>query len=386
MRISVFNDHLDWMWSYGNWGNPGMRYILQRYQQAHIQRVYLRTHDGSLAQYPSEATTPYRGIIDVQGKDILDRDREWYSWRGQGFDAGVFDPLRSAAEQAPQFGVDLWFYVTPLLDCDTGNGWKGEFAKAHPEWYRAFRDGTVSDTNMSWAYPEVMEHKLAVIRELLQYNVKGILLDLVRQHCFKPGSELLDEGGVCRAMYEEPIVTAFREKTGRDPLQIPNDDEEWMAFRAEYNTEYVRRVRELIRSTKPEVQLGVMVRGIGHGGPQHRGDPYRECLLDVTRWAKEGLIDLLVGDQWMSRQRTPEQLAEQVKLSVSQVAGTPVEVALEMAIFDADLGLISRGLPAVRDAGAVELALYQDTVFEDSTVQTGNDAWRELAGITEEYR
>ncbi len=93
-----------------------------------------------------------------------------------------------------------------------------------------------------------------------------------------------------------------------------------------------------------------MVRGIGHGGPQHRGDPYRECLLDVTRWAKEGLIDLLVGDQWMSRQRTPEQLAEQVKLSVSQVAGTQVEVALEMAIFDADLGLISRGLPAVRDA------------------------------------
>jgi hypothetical protein len=381
MRVSVFNDHLDWIWSYGNWGNPGMRHILQRYQQAHIQRVYLRTHDGSLAQYPSVATTPYRGTIDVQGKDVLNREREWYTWRGQGFDVTAFDPLQSAAEQAPQFGIELWFYATPLLDCDTGNGWKGEFAKAHPEWYRVFRDGTVSDTNMSWAYPEVMEYKLATIRELLKYDVKGILLDLVRQHCFRPGSQLLDEQGVCRALYEPPLVDAFRKQTGRDPFAIPNDDPEWLRFRADCNTDYVRRVRQLIRDTKPGVQLGVMVRGIGHGGTQHLGDPYRECLLDVSGWAKEGLIDLLVGDQWMSRQRTPEQLAEQVRLSVSQVAGTKVSVALEMAIFDANLDLVAKGLPAVRAAGAVELALYQDTVLEDMTVQGERNAWKDLAAL-----
>lgn len=386
MRISVFNDHLDWIWSYGNWGHPGIRYILQRYQQAHIQRVYLRTHDGSLAQYPSLATTPYRGIIDVQGKDVLNRERDWYTWRGKGFDVTTFDPLQSAAEQAPQFGIELWFYATPLLDCDTGNGWKGEFAKAHPEWYRVFRDGTVSDTNMSWAYPEVMEYKLATIRELLRYDVKGILLDLVRQHCFRSGSQLLDEQGVCRALYEPPIVNAFRTKTGRDPFAIPNDDPEWMRFRADGNTDYVRRVRQLIRDTKPGVQLGVMVRGIGHGGTQHRGDPYRECLLDVSGWAKEGLIDLLVGDQWMSRQRTPEQLAEQVRLSVSQVAGTPVPVALEMAIFDANLDLVAKGLAAVRAAGAVELALYQDTVLEDMTVQGDRNAWKDLANLIAPYQ
>ena len=386
MRISVFNDHLDWMWTYGNWGNPGMRHILQRYQQAQIQRVYLRTHDGSLAQYPSQSTTPYRGIIDVQGKDPLGRDRDWYTWRGQGFDSTAFDPLRSAAEQAPQFGIELWFYVTPLLDCDTGNGWKGDFAKAHPEWYRVFRDGTVSDTVMSWAFPEVMEYKLATIRELLAYDVKGILLDLVRQHCFKPGTELLDEQGVCRALYEAPLVEAFRRETGRDARAIPNDDEAWLRFRADCNTQYIRRVRELIRATKPEVQLGVMVRGIGHGGTQHRGDPYRECLLDVSGWAREGLIDLLMGDQWMSRQRTPEQLAEQVRLSVSQVAGTRVPVALEMAIFDGKLELVAQGLPAVRDAGASELALYQDTVLEDLTVQGEGNAWRNLAAIVAPYQ
>jgi hypothetical protein len=386
LRISVFNDHLDWMWTYGNWGNPGMRYCFQRYQQAKIQRVYLRTHDGSLAQFPSQRTTPYRGIIDVQGKDVLGRDRSWYTWRGQGFDVTTFDPLRSAAELAPQFGVELWFYATPLLDCDTGNGWKGDFARAHPEWYRVFRDGTVSDTNMSWAYPEVMDYKLGTIRELLKYDARGILLDLVRQHCFKKGSQLLDDKGVCRAMYEKPIVEEFKTKTGRDPLKIPNDDEAWMRFRAGFNTEYVRRVRALIRSIKPKVQLGVMVRGIGHGGPQHKGDPYRECLLDVTAWAREGLIDLYMGDQWVSRQRTPRQLAEQVRLSISQVAGTKVPVALEMAIFDGGLDKIARGLPAVHDAGAVELALYQDTVLEDLTFEGEGNAWRQLGKMVAPYQ
>ena len=239
---------------------------------------------------------------------------------------------------------------------------------------------------MSWAFPEVMEYKLATIRELLNYNVKGILLDLVRQHCFGPGTELLDANGVCRAMYETPIVEAFRKQTGRDPHAIPNDDPAWMRFRADFNTAYVRRVRELIRTTKPGVQLGVMVRGIGHGGAQHQGDPYRECLLDVSGWAREGLIDLLMGDQWMSRQRTPEQLAEQVRLSVSQVADSQTPVALEMAIFDGNLDLVARGLPAVRDAGAVELALYQDTVLEDLTVQGDRNAWQELAKIIAPYQ
>lgn len=281
--------------------------------------------------------------------------------------------------------MELWVYVTPLLDCDTGNGWKGEFAKAHPEWYRVYRDRTVSDTNMSWAYPEVMEYKLQTIREILSYDVKGILLDLVRQHCFVPGSQLLDENGVSRAMYEPPIVEAFHAKTGRDAFAIPNDDEAWMRFRADFNTEYIRRVRELIRATKPEVQLGAMVRGIGHGGPQHRGDPYRECLLDVSGWAREGLIDLLLGDQWFSRERTPEQVAEQVRLSVSQVAGTTVPVGLEMA-FDGNMDLLAQALPAVRDAGAAELALYQDTAIEDANVRGERNAWRHLAEIILPYQ
>jgi hypothetical protein len=35
----------------------------------------------------------------------------------------------------------------------------------------------------------------------------------------------------------------------------------------------------------------------------------------------------------------------------------------------------------VRAAGAVELALYQDTVLEDMTVQGERNAWKDLAAL-----
>jgi hypothetical protein len=61
-------------------------------------------------------------------------------------------------------------------------------------------------------------------------------------------------------------------------------------------------------------------------------------------------------------------------------------VALEMAIFDGDLDKIARGSPAVRDADAEELALYQDTVLDDLTVQGENKVWRQLGKIIAPYQ
>jgi len=86
-----------------------------------------------------------------------------------------------------------------------------------------------------------------------------------------------------------------------------------------------------------------------------------------------------------SRERTLEQLAEQVRLSQSQVADTDVPVALERAMFDGSLEKIAQGLPAVRDAGAEELALYQDPALEDLPFQGSRNAWKQWAEISAPY-
>ncbi|MFH1007192.1 MAG: hypothetical protein V1800_06790 [Candidatus Latescibacterota bacterium] len=115
-----------------------------------------------------------------------------------------------------------------------------------------------------------------------------------------------------------------------------------------------------------------------------------EWLLDVGARAQEGLIDLLTGDQWSSRERTPDQLVEQVRISAAQVAGTNVPVGLATPLFDQDqsaiMAKIEKGLPALRNAGLAELALYQDNMLENMTFATDRNAWKELANIIAPYR
>ncbi len=384
MVISAFNDALDWCWSYGNWGSPGVERLMERYQQANIQRVYWRANQGSLCWWPTKVGTPYHGVHLRRPPDVVGRSQDWYTEKDAGFDIRAFDQLTFACKKAPAYGIDLWVYWTPFLDDDTGDGWIGEWEMSHPQWFRVFRNKVVSNTNMSFAFPEVMEHKLALMRELLQYDLKGILLDCVRQHCFllKDGA-VIDEDLVYLGGYEEPILHAFREKTGKDPFALPNADEEWIQFRADYNTEFVRRLRTMIRETKPDVKLGAMVRAKGakSGKFIHQGNALRETLIDLRRWSKEGLLDTLLQDSY-APPPTGEQLVEQLNVSRSQVDAQKIAVGVEMALFgEWDLHTLAAAMKGPAAAGAREFAFYQDTCFEDLGLRDNVNVWRDLGEL-----
>jgi hypothetical protein len=389
MVISAFNDAQDWWMSYGIWGNAGVERLMERYQQADIQRVYWRATQGSLCWWPSKVGTPYHGVHLGHSPDVVGRTQAWYSEKDAGLEISSFDQLASAAKKASGYGVELWLYYPPFLDDDTGNGWMGGWEKDHPEWFRVFRNKVTSNTNMSFAYPEVVEHKLGLVKELLQYDIKGVMLDCVRQHCFLlPDGGVIDENLVYLGGYEEPIVRAFREKTGKDPFAIPNSDDEWIQFRADYNTEFVRRVRKLIRGTKPEVKLGAMVRAKGHksGKRTHQGNALRETLIDLSTWSKEGLIDSLLQDSY-APPPTGEQLVEQLNISRSQVDPHKIAVGVEMALFGKwDVASLAAAMEGPAAAGAKEFAFYQDTCFEDANFRGRTNVWKELSGIVKPYR
>ncbi|MFM7322222.1 MAG: SUMF1/EgtB/PvdO family nonheme iron enzyme [Armatimonadota bacterium] len=57
-----------------------------------------------------------------------------------------------------------------------------EIALEHPEWCNLWRDGT-RDVTLNYAFPEVREHRLRILRELAtHYDIDGIELDWMR-HC-----------------------------------------------------------------------------------------------------------------------------------------------------------------------------------------------------------
>src|SRR5205823_1582714 len=140
-------------------------------------------------------------------------------------------------------------------------------------------DGTPYHSQMSFAFEEVRNYKLAILKELLAYNIDGLFLDWIRTGDVRDNPQTDKNGGADNG-YEQPNIDAFKKKYNKDLHDVPNDDPNWLAVRAEPQTIFMREARKLTKQ-KP---LAVMV-----GHPWHyRGelDPIagnlKGLLLDVS--------------------------------------------------------------------------------------------------------
>ena len=105
-------------------------------------------------------------------------------------------------------------------------------------------------TNLSLAYPQVRQYWLSLLRETLDYGTDGIQLHLNRSEPY--------------IFYEEPVVSAFKEKYGEDPRRLSVEDPRWVAHCAGYVTQFIREVRALL-DEKPGCQLGITISGRKNG-------------------------------------------------------------------------------------------------------------------------
>ena len=95
-----------------------------------------------------------------------------------------------------------------------------------------------------------------------------------------------DEDGVDTNGYEPAMVDAYRARTGRDPFDLPNDDPDWVQFRADQATTLVRELRQALaaRPSRPTFTVSLIHR---------ERDAYLKVLQDWPRWVDEELIDEL---------------------------------------------------------------------------------------------
>ena len=163
-------------------------------------------------------------------------------------------------------GVQFPMNVSPIAWAP--NYWR------NPQWTMKNKEG-VPITNLSLAYPEVRQYWLGLLRETLAYGTDGIQLHLNRSEPY--------------VYYEEPVVSAFREKYGEDPRQLSVEDPRWVEHSAGYLTQFIREVRQLL-DEKPDRNLGVTLSGRENGRPVH----YEENHCDVDTWIGEGLVDYLM--------------------------------------------------------------------------------------------
>jgi uncharacterized lipoprotein YddW (UPF0748 family) len=143
------------------------------------------------------------------------------------------------------------------------------------------------------AVPQVVDHELGILREIAsRYDVPGIQLDRIRLPA--GAAEAGDETRTVRGKrvtlpspvdYNPETVRRFKTRSGRTAAGAPDDnDPEWVRFRQDLVTDFVRAARQELRRIKPGLGLSAAV------FPSPAGAA-RQQFQDWALWAREGTLD-----------------------------------------------------------------------------------------------
>jgi hypothetical protein len=206
-------------------------------------------------------------LFKTQHGDVGTPDGSW----GENW----VDPLAEFTRLAHEDGMKM-FVGMRMVGGGIPNAFypinRARFFWANTQWAKKSREG-IPCSNLSWAYPEVRAHWLAMLREALDYGVDGIVLYLNRSQPF--------------VMYEKPAVASFIDQHGIDPRGLPDDDPRWQKHVSDYATQFLTEIRMLL-DEKPGRELGVVFRGIENFQP---GVIVDGCDPDV--WITGKLVDYL---------------------------------------------------------------------------------------------
>jgi hypothetical protein len=239
--------------------------------------------------------------VTAEEKALLDSFHMDYQRRGHSnrtiveminaLDYSAFDTFAAAVQVGRELGLEIYAWVT-INEDDHGWGAASAFSRLWPEYRWVRRDGRHYHSQLSFAFPKVMEYKLGIIKEVLAYNLDGLFIDWLRTGDVRDNPQT-DKNGAADYGYEQPCVDGFQRKYKLDPHTIPNDDARWVRFRAESRTQFMRGVRKLARTKRKSLPISVLVanpwcyRGLG----DKIAGNLNGLLADVGTWAREGLID-----------------------------------------------------------------------------------------------
>jgi hypothetical protein len=313
LRLGTPITHCDWMLKDNRpevvWGINGVRHMLSVCKAAGISQIYWRVLDAGRAMYKSRLVLPgenyefdqFYNPVTAEEKALLDSFHMDYQRRGHSnhtiveminaLDYSTFDTFAAAIQVGHELGMEVFGWVT-INEDDHGWGAPSAFSRLWPEYRWVRRDGRAFRSQLSFAYPKVMEYKLGIIKEILAYDLDGLFIDWLRTGDVRDNPQT-DKNGAADYGYEQPCMDGFKRKYTLDPRDVPNDDERWVRFRAESRTEFMRRVRKLAHAKRKSLPISVLVanpwcyRGLG----DKIAGNLNGLLVDIGTWAKEGLID-----------------------------------------------------------------------------------------------
>lgn len=354
MQVNTISTWNDWAQACGATGPMAVERIFDYLAIARIKRVYWRCFEGGLAIYPSKIAQLFDGNLLGNVSTLGDASRRMATLGDGGGMVSrhfmkwakieEFDPLACAVQVGRDRGIEVCAWFT-IYEDDHGGDFGSTFLHDHPEIQNMDRDGRQYPGTVDFFYPHVLDYKLAIVDELLERNVDGILLDMARHNATPSG----DENGVHRFGYNPEIRAAFRDQDGRDPLEIAPDDPQWLKFKSDYQSKLFREIR---RRVGDHLRLDLMV--------PMPFDLYRWLCLDLPTLSQEGQIDLVMP---FSVQYTvdPSDIRSDYESLHAQVCqGKAQAAAAAPAYWELiDAEQLEQAVAAAEDAGADQFLLYE---------------------------
>lgn len=242
---------------------------VDRYKDQDVGAVYwclLTTfalnHNSNYAGFPFEGWEKYTDLMRDVDKTAI---QEIQSFANAGK-----SPLAIVAARAHELGMST--YASLRMDAfydSTDAPWlNGSIYDSYRAYRYIAKDGSYRN-EMSYAYPQVREYVINVLKEAASYDyVDGVDLDF------------------CRYPYilgYEPILTdAYKARYGIDPKQEVTVEgiQRWNQFKADVITQFLRDIREQLSGKK--ISIRIPCKG------------YFEYGFDPAKWISEGLIDVLI--------------------------------------------------------------------------------------------
>jgi hypothetical protein len=201
-------------------------------------------------------------VGEEYGKRFGDTFDEWYAPAMRGLKKEGTDPLKLVAKHMKSKGYEVLAAIrmgdTHHRKLDHKEPLCPEFAIDHPEYVIKQPDARTNETALDYSYPEVREHRFAIMKEVVsEYNIDGLELDFVRWGKFFP-----------RNMGREKayIMTTFLERI-RDMMDV-----------------------EARKKGCDRLRIGVRI--------PESVDACWLAGIDIKTWVEKGLVDYVVVSTW----------------------------------------------------------------------------------------
>ncbi len=249
---------------------------VEPYRYSDVGKVIWAFTYGDRTGYPSKVGR----FIGISEQDITIRPAEETRLKSLNtLTSKGLIPAQVALEHVHDMGLpfDAMFRMSIRGDMPPGDWSTGHGLVRKKPWVRMVaKDGTPLE-KASYAFPEVQDHVLSLIREVAErFDIDGVNLGWIR------GPQFVG--------YEAPVIEDFKKEYGEDPRKLDDNEERVQRLRAKYVTEFVRKVRQLLNELgskrRRRFELSAWV---------FSSESNLFFGLDAETWVAEGLLDSIIA-------------------------------------------------------------------------------------------